>query len=272
MGSVITTRQGECSVLEVALPGRPAEPAGVILHDPENGRIGLRLRRDWDQFAEDDDVEVLEFLEDDLRAKAAEFGSEAFLRHLEETLSNTLRIADRESVLLGGFESTLNRLYNRLVPSTVQRFVTHLPVYSLEAAAGRFGEQMATESEADVEEWIEPPAGLKLTNDMFVASVTGRSMEPRIPAGSRCIFRYTVAGSRAGRLVLVEDLRESDSGAERFTIKRYRSKKAAAEDGWRHEKIIMEPLNPEYEPWEIDPEAGELEAIKVIAEFVDVLD
>src|ERR1700694_2089935 len=43
---------------------------------------------------------------------------------------------------------------------------------------------------------------------MFVAKVEGRSMEPRIPAGSYCIFRGEagggpLAGSRQGKIVLV---------------------------------------------------------------------
>ena len=41
---------------------------------------------------------------------------------------------------------------------------------------------------------------------MFVARIAGRSMEPRIPDGSLCVFRAGVTGSREGRLVLVEYL------------------------------------------------------------------
>ncbi len=39
---------------------------------------------------------------------------------------------------------------------------------------------------------------------MFVAEIAGHSMQPTIPDGSLCVFRYGVAGSREGRLVLVE--------------------------------------------------------------------
>ena len=100
--------------------------------------------------------------------------------------------------------------------------------------------------EADQEDWIEAPADLRLTEDMFVAHVVGRSMEPRIPAGSLCIFRRNVTGSRQGRLVLVENYGET--GENRYTIKRYTSlKRQTGEEEWEHETIRLEPLNPEYE-------------------------
>ncbi len=268
MAGVTATRQGACSVLELALPGREPEPAGVILYDPETGRLGLRLRRDWYEIAPEEDAEVLELLEDDLRAKTHEMGPETFLTHLEDTLSNVLRISERESVLLGDFDRALNRLYNERVPSTVLPFETHLPVYSCRAAAGKFGENVAVEPEG----WVEAPPQLRLHNKMFVATVTGRSMEPVIPDGARCVFRAGVAGTRQGKLLLVENLEESEAGGERYTVKRYKSFKRTEGDSWRHEKIIMEPLNPEFEAWEIDPDSAEAEKIRTIAEFVCVLD
>ncbi len=267
MAGVTATRRGACSVLELALPGREPEPAGVILHDPGTGRLGVRLRRDWREIAPEDEAEVLELIEDDLRAKAAEMGPETFVAHLEDTLSNTLRISDRETVLLGDFERTLNRLYNDRVRATVLPFETHLPVYSCGAAAGKFGENMAVEPEG----WVEAPLHLRLHDKMFVATVTGRSMEPVIPDGARCIFRAGVAGTRQGKLVLVENREESEAGGERYTVKRYRSFKRVEGDSWRHEKIVMEPLNPEFEAWEIDPESAEAEKVRVVAEFVCVL-
>jgi len=266
MTGVVTTRQGEYAVLDVALPGRLPEPAGLLLYDPSENRLDFRLRRDWDEIAGEDDAEVLELLEEDLRQKSREMEPETLLAWLEETLSNVLRVSARETVLLGNFEATLNRLYARLVSSTVRRFVTHLPVYSCRAAAGRFGERMEVEEEG----WVETPPRLRLTSDMFVATVTGHSMEPVIPDGSRCVFRADVGGSRQGKLVLVENFAEPAEGGQRYTIKRYRSEKAATEDGWRHARIVMEPINPEFEPWEIDPD--DEGRVRVLAEFVAVLD
>jgi len=264
-GAVVTTREAQYALLEVALPGREPEPAGVLLFDPSEGRLEARLRRDWEQIAEPEDAELLELLDRDLEARVAEMGAGSLLEHLEDTLSNVLRISGRETVLLGNFDATLNRLYNRLVTSTVLEFQTHLPVYSCRAAAGRFGEQMQVEEEG----WIEAPPGIPVREDMFIARVVGRSMEPLIADGSLCAFRANVVGSRQGKLVLVENLDESDEGGERYTIKRYRSSKKVSEDGsWEHERILMEPLNPEFEPWEI----GENDRVRVLAEFVAVIE
>jgi phage repressor protein C with HTH and peptisase S24 domain len=153
-------------------------------------------------------------------------------------------------------------------------FRTHLPLYSLQAAAGRWGPERDVESEP--EEWVEAPEGLRLTPDMFVAQVVGRSMEPLIPAGSLCVFRAgtAVTGSRQGKKVLV--MNAAEPGEQRFTVKRYESvKRSVDETREEHMKVILHPLNPAFEPWEIDYEPFELESsgrIRVVAEFVRVLD
>jgi len=263
--TVVAAQQGELRLLEVALPGRRTEPCGVILFDPATQRLGLRLRRDWDALTGDeDDLDVLESLEEDLRQRAQEEGAAQFLARLEDSLSNTLRIGEPQPVLLGGFASTLNRLYERHVPATVRAYETHLPLWSVRAAAGGFGQRQT----AEIEDWIEVPAGTRMGPDLFVAHVIGESMEPRIPSGSLCLFRKFGAGSRNGKLVLVEDLSEPESG-ERYTIKRYRSEKSITEDGeWRHELIWMEPLNPAFEPWQLTED----KPARVVGEFLAVLD
>lgn len=75
--------------------------------------------------------------------------------------------------------------------------------------------------------------GQKLSNDMFAARVSGRSMEPRIHDGDWCLFKRCPAGSRQGRLLLVQvntHLDREDGG--RYTISRYQSIKKNDEDGW----------------------------------------
>jgi len=142
-------------------------------------------------------------------------------------------------------------------------FVTHLPLYSLQAAATKFGEDREVESEG----WVKAPARLRLTPYMFVARVAGRSMEPRIPDGSLCIFRAGVVGSRQGKLVLVERFGATDTSA-RYTIKKYTSKKShTGNEHWTHTSVRLEPLNPEFEGFEL--KEGEA---RVIAEFVTVLE
>jgi SOS-response transcriptional repressor LexA len=189
-----------------------------------------------------------------------------------------LRVSDRKEVAVegastGDFERALGRLYREHVRSNVLEFVTHLPRYSLAVAAGKFLDNQEIEAEG----WEEAPPGLKLSPRMFVARIAGRSMQPRIPDGSLCIFREGVVGSREGKLVLVEALGRGAN--DRYTVKRYHSVKTQASDEaadeastdktWTHARITLQPLNPEFESWDLEPED---DRFRIIAEFVRVLD
>src|SRR5215467_11841248 len=117
--------------------------------------------------------------------------------------------------------------------------LTHLPLYSLRAAATRFGEDM----QVDEEDWVRIPPGIRPSDNLFVVHVVGRSMEPRIPDGSLNIFRAPVVGSRQNKIVLVELLGQLHDSA-RYTVKKYTSRKIqTGEDEWQHESIRLEPLN-----------------------------
>lgn len=251
---------GHYTVLQAALPGGAPENIGVLLVD-NSGSAHVKIRRDLRALADEDDAEYLEALQFDLRQKASELGGESLMKWLVENLSNFVRVSDPEETAVGWPEADLRRLYSEHIHPRVLPFETHLPMYTLAAAAGSWGEQM----EASEEGWMEAPADLRLTEDMFVAHVVGRSMEPRIPAGSLCVFRRNVAGSRQGKLVLVENYGET--GENRYTIKRYKSVKRQTDEEWEHETIRLEPLNPEYQAWELSPSD-----IRVVGEFVRVLD
>ena len=261
--SIAGTRAARYSLLTVELPGQEAVTAGVLLEDPATDTVHLRLRRDWEQISPEE-AEVLSLLEDDLLARASRMGAAQFLAQLEDTLSNTIRVSDRRETIVEDFPRALGRLYRLHVHAAAQPFVTHLPRYSLAAAAGPFLENRVVEEEA----WEEAPPGLRLTSEMFVARVAGRSMEPLIPDESLCVFRRGVAGSRQGRLVLVEAL--DQGGNDRYTVKRYRSEKRENQGGeWSHQRIRLEPLNPAFAAWDLNPEE---DRYRILAEFVQVLD
>jgi phage repressor protein C with HTH and peptisase S24 domain len=265
--SVAGTRAARYSLLTVELPGEAPVTAGVLLEDPASGFIHIRLRRDWEQFAPEE-AEVLSLLEDDLLAKAAQMGAAQFVAQLEDTLSNTIRVSDRRETIVEDFPRALGRLYRQHVHAAAQPFVTHLPRYSLAVAAGPFLENRVVEERVEEEAWEEAPPGLRLTPEMFVARIVGRSMEPLIPDQSLCVFRRGVSGSRQGRLVLVEAL--DQGGNDRYTVKRYRSEKRESEGGeWSHQRIRLEPLNPSYAAWDLNPEE---DRYRILAEFVQVLD
>jgi SOS-response transcriptional repressor LexA len=260
--ATVTTQLGRLSILQLTMPGDAPVSAGVLLEDPVADRLHLRLRRDWDVIAPAE-ASVLSQLESDLAAKAHESGAAQVLDRLHDSLSNTLTISSPREVMVEDFDRAVLRWYRELVPTTVRPFVTHLPRYSLAVAAGKFLEN----AEVTEDGWEEAPADLRPTSAMFVASIAGRSMEPRIPDGSLCVFRSGVTGSREGRLVLVEHL--GGGSNDRHTVKRYHSIKRQRPDGtWEHEMIRLEPLNPEFEAWELNPEE---DRFRIVAEFVQVL-
>jgi SOS-response transcriptional repressor LexA len=241
-----------------------------LLHDPQANAFHLRLRRDWAAIAPQE-AEVLTELQDDLESKAAEMGAARLLAYLEETLSNVLRISEPRDVIVEDFERALARHYRQHVQAKPQPYVTHLPRYSLAVAAGKFLDNQEIEDDG----WEEAPVGLRLAPGMFVARIVGQSMEPRIPDGSLCIFRAGVTGSpltgsRQGKLVLVEYLGGGTN--DRYTVKRYvsmKSQRPSGEDAtWTHERIRLEPLNPTFDAWDLDPEE---DRFRILAEFVDVL-
>ncbi len=261
---MVETNASRFAVVQIALPGRGLENAGVLLEEAASDRLHLRFRRDWETIAEgDEDREVLELLAADLELKAREMGARELLRHLEQDLSNTIRITDPEAVLVEDYGRALNRLYRQHVQAKVLEFRTHLPRYSLRVAAGKFLEN----EEVTEEGWVEAPEDLRPSPDLFVARIEGHSMEPLIPDGSLCVFRAGVVGSRQGRLVLVENL--ETGGNNRYTVKRYVSEKAAEEGGWRHTRIRLESLNPDYPSWDLDPDE---EKYRIVAEFQRVLE
>ncbi len=261
--NLIATRQGEYSILDLALPGRQPESAGVLLLDPESDALHVLLRRDWQFIAPQDEAVVFSALQEDLELKAREMGGRRCLEFLEDSLSNVLRIGERSAVMVEDFRRALRRLYRQYVHATVQEFRTHLPVYSLRAAAGKWGDGLDVAMERFEEVFDDRP----LAPDMFIAYVTGRSMEPKIPDGSRCLFRAAgAAGSRVGRDFLIENFGLSENEG-RYTVKRYFSEKRYTEEGWEHTRIVLAPLNPEFERWELGP--GDF---RVLAEFVCVID
>jgi SOS-response transcriptional repressor LexA len=262
------TRRAEYSVIQLVLPERRPVNFGVLLYDPASGELHYRFRDDLADLADPEDAEVLSLLSEDLSVRLREMGGRQVLEWLEDSLSNVLRIADRRPVAVRDFRFALERLYKDQVlglarePAQVLPFTTHLPVYSLRAAAGKFGEDM----DAEAEDWVAAPAGLRPAPDMFVVHVAGHSMEPEIPDGSLAVFRYQPAGSRQGKRVLVWRRAASQTGGE-FTVKVYESAKRTTEEGWEHTSIRLKPLNPEFEVLELD----DTTEYRILGEFVCVL-
>ena len=132
-------------------------------------------------------------------------------------------------------------------PKPEERYVTCVPLVPLKAAAGAFGDPQHVAD--DGLQWVAVESRHRLRPGMFVAQVVGKSMEPAVPDGAYCLFAAPVTGTRQGKTVLVQlrDATDPDTG-ERYTVKRYESEKTEGGDSWRHAKITLKPVNPDFQP------------------------
>jgi SOS-response transcriptional repressor LexA len=189
--------------------------------------------------------------------------------HLLACASCRARLSPEDDVVRFGFGSkmTVGPPSRSLKIAKILNFRTRLPLYSLEATAGKFG----TKQEVVREGWaeVQPDHGI-LTNDMFVTHVEGRSMQPKIPDGSLCAFRSNVSAPYHGKVLLLE--RYGETGGNRYTVSQYRISKnidshKEGDREWLHERFTLEPLNPEFPPWDVASD----EKVNVIGEFVFVV-
>jgi uncharacterized protein len=171
--------------------------------------------------------------------------------------------------------------FRRLPLSEVRPFENCVPLYNLKAAAGQFSDEQQgvrldyenwSENVADVD-WVKLPDVFRPDRELFVAQVIGESMNRRIPNGAWCLFKLNPAGSRQGKVVLVQhrELSDTDTGGH-YTIKVYESvKKVMADGNWRHVAIILRPDTTAtgYEPIMLSEEQSD--DLKVIAELIAVL-
>lgn len=147
------------------------------------------------------------------------------------------------------------------------KFIDFLPVYSIRAACGYFGDG------EDVAElgWIRVDGFGRLNRNMYVVQAIGDSMEPIIKDGDYCVFRANPAGSREGKIILAQHHSKYDpdySGS--YSIKTYTSKKSFDEFGnWMHEEILLRPKNSEYNPIIISEE--DAEEFRIVGEFVGII-
>lgn len=147
------------------------------------------------------------------------------------------------------------------------KYTEYLPVYDLQAVATSFKEQKTPE----VKGWKPMFGARRLNNEMFIAQVVGKSMEPTIADGSWCLFRFERGGSRNGLVVLVESHQVTDPETHQsFTIKRYHSENEDLGDGqWRHKKIVLSPDNKDFQDIVLENLTGD--EFRIVAEFMAML-
>lgn len=159
-------------------------------------------------------------------------------------------------------------------PTKEDYYETCLPITSLKTAAGYWSqEQQDIEDNPDwAEQWgIPKDITGPWEKGSFIAQVIGKSMEPKVPDGSWCIFKPPKAGSREDRIVLVwhSGITDQETGGS-YTLKKYHSEKISNPDHeWQHQKIVLKPLNPAFEPILLNPE--DENEVRIIAELDRVL-
>ena len=151
---------------------------------------------------------------------------------------------------------------------TLIPYVNAVPVYDLQAAAGQFSELQLAEHD----KWVAAPEGINVHKNLFACQVVGESMNKVIPNGAMCLFSLHPAGSRNGKIVLVEcaDTQDEDSGS-RYTVKEYESIKISTQEGWQHDRILLKPksTNPAFSAIELNEDSSH--RYRVVGEFVCVL-
>lgn len=144
------------------------------------------------------------------------------------------------------------------------KFIDFLPLYSIKAACGYFGDG----DDVAEEGWIRVEGLGRLNRNMYVVQASGNSMEPIIKDGEYCVFRANPAGSREGKIILAQHHSKYDpdySGS--YSIKTYTSKKQFDEFGnWLHEEISLIPKNPIYNPIIIGEDDSE--DFRIVGEYI----
>jgi type III restriction enzyme len=149
------------------------------------------------------------------------------------------------------------------------KYSTHLPVYSLAAACGKFGHGEDVECDG----WILVDRK-GLDESFFIAQAVGHSMEPKIKDGDFCVFKAHPVGpfsKPSGRIYLFQyrGNADPDTGGA-YTIKGYRSHKGP--DGF-NVRIELVPLNTDAaQPIVFEgPDEDLPSRLTIVAELVCVL-
>ena len=115
------------------------------------------------------------------------------------------------------------------------RFVSFLPLYTLEAACGYFTGGKIVEREG----WVKAEGIGKLDDTMVVVRAVGNSMEPMIHDGDLCVVRKIGGGNYNDQVVLVQrnDKSSDPEFGGAYQLKKYVEKVGGA---------VLRSLNPKY--------------------------
>ncbi|MEO1088526.1 MAG: hypothetical protein AAFY88_30200, partial [Acidobacteriota bacterium] len=118
--------------------------------------------------------------------------------------------------------------------------------------------------------WVDPAPRVSAAPDLFAVTVSGRVLEPRVPADAIAVLRLDPSPPRDGHVVLVDGIPDPETGAAAtlrvWRLDTPRALRRRPEGGPR---LRLEALHPDVETLVID-EPGDAD-FRVVARFVDVV-
>lgn len=184
-------------------------------------------------------------------------------------------VLEEGTLRLSAQELTNQPLVEREV-GDLEKYVTHLPVHSLEAAAaslpaGEWGKS-AQEQVIETLGWVRVSAGRKLNRRMFVARIEGNSMDDGrsgLVDGGYAVFELWPSGTKQLLSVLVRGA-FSDPETGSYAVKKYVADERDEEG--RHHVVTLVSLNPDKERYpDIELCVENDEDVTVVAKVVQAL-
>lgn len=181
---------------------------------------------------------------------------------------STLRLAARELTNQPLLECDVGDL---------EKYVTHLPVHSLRAAAaslpaGEWGKGVPQEEVIETLGWLRVSVGRKLNRRMFVAQIEGKSMDDGrsgLVDGGYAVFELWPSGTKQLLNVLVRGA-FSDPETGSYAVKKYLADERDEEG--RHRRIALVSLNPDKERYpDIELDVEDEQDVTVVAKVVQAL-
>lgn len=118
-GKSLVLHTAEFALLQFVTPDGRFQPIAVLVLDHEGDKLYVRARRNLGSIVEPEDARVLRLILSQLAEEANATSGSVILENLESTLSNAVRITKRAPVELADFDTAVDELYTRYVPSAI---------------------------------------------------------------------------------------------------------------------------------------------------------
>ena len=114
MAKIFPRQTSSWALLSLHLPGRSVEPVGIVLCDHAD-QLHLKLRSDWSNIADVDEIEICRELAGHLEQQGRELGGARVLDLLANTASHAIQIGARTTVPIADAKIAVKTLYQQHV-------------------------------------------------------------------------------------------------------------------------------------------------------------